>query len=228
MSQSLQVHSSIVFFGRTPKLVMSRFALIRALPFVPAFAPISISTTTHVLPPPTLTTQRKKRSHKDTIQTNPLPTSQHEFKQITLEHSDQKTKKQVEAERGYKKKKLKLSSEFLKRNMKGDLVNMYNFYPESKDDSKLLKPDSAEKLHLHIPFQMVVTGKTGSGKTNYMENLSYALGCFDKIWLVVKDEDEYLYKKWIDELRKEEKDTGQSILTVLNRPEEFEDITTLN
>lgn len=196
---------------------MSKYSFTHALPFVPAYAPLSTSAPPP--PPPPSSAKGKKRA---------LPILSSEYKQPIIELTDQKTKKQLEAEKTYQKKKLKLSSAFIERNMKGDLVNMYQFFPESKDDKPLFAPPSAQKLHIHLPFQMVISGKTGSGKTTFLQNLSYALGCFDKIWLVVKDEDEYLYKKWIQEIRKEEDATGASILEVLRRPEQFEDITALN
>jgi hypothetical protein len=127
-------------------------------------------------------------------------------------------------------KKQKEAERYLKVVAQGNLVNMYKVYekPQDSKERKEFSCPNAEHLHIKMPFQMIVCGKTGAGKTNLVENIIHALGCFDHFWLFTKDRDETLYKHWIDEVKKEEEKLGETILEVSNDIKTFPSIIKVN
>jgi hypothetical protein len=127
-------------------------------------------------------------------------------------------------------KRQKEAEKYLKVVAGGNLVNMYKVFedPETEKERKESTCPNAEYLKLKMPFQIIVCGKTGAGKTNLVENLVHALGCFDRFWLYTKDCDELLYKKWVDKLKKEEEKLGETIIEVSNDIKTFPSIIKVN
>jgi len=74
-----------------------------------------------------------------------------------------------------------------------------NFYQiiEKKDKSLLKKsfnPYYGKTHHIKIPFRMLITGTSGSMKSNTLCNLIYTMSCFHSITIVCKNADEPLYQ----------------------------------
>lgn len=101
-----------------------------------------------------------------------------------------------------------------------DVVNFYEILPP-KFKSEERTYDSFNEIQIKIPFRMVLTGGTGSGKTNALMRLFNIMNCFDRVLLYAGDLSEDLYAYFTDSLEQAEKATGYRILTKSN------DISTL-
>lgn len=109
----------------------------------------------------------------------------------------------------------------------GELKNYYSTVQKKFKDEEIHYPNES-KLKIKLPFQMVIVGGTGSGKTNAALNIFGEINAFDKVMLFAKNLEETLYADWIDKLRKVEKDTGASILTVSTKIEDLPSVDTIN
>lgn len=131
---------------------------------------------------------------------------------------------------GNAKKKIKEkheaeSKQYLKRTMAGTLVNMYQVW-ENKDEKE--QPASIKAMHLKVPMQVVICGKTGAGKTNLLMNIYKSGNCWDRVYIFAKDKEEHLYKSFVEELKKEGQILGKEIVKVFTSLKDFPSITNLN
>ncbi len=108
-----------------------------------------------------------------------------------------------------------------------EVENLYATIPKKfKEEERHY--DNEEKLKIKIPFQMCITGTTGSGKTNALIQLIKKMNCFEHIMLWAKDTEEPIYASFIDMMRQAEKKSGESILTVSNILTDLPSVDTLN
>ena len=70
------------------------------------------------------------------------------------------------------------------------MVNVYEHLPEKYKGPEYRNPNPIVARH---PCQIIVTGKTGSFKTNTIFNLICKAGCFDRLFICTKNPDEPLY-----------------------------------
>ncbi|MFA5522622.1 MAG: ATPase/DNA packaging protein [Castellaniella sp.] len=82
------------------------------------------------------------------------------------------------------------------------IVNYYKQLPK-KYVPKHRQKHPLAPLH---PFQMIIAGPTGAGKTNIVMHLINRLVDFDKLYIYAKNLDEPLYKELTDRFRKLEKE----------------------
>lgn len=108
-----------------------------------------------------------------------------------------------------------------------EVENLYEAVPK-KFKAEERHYDAEEKLKIKIPFQMCVTGSTGSGKTNALLQLVKKMNCFDHVMLWAKDTEESLYATFIHQLREAEKKSGESILTVSNNISDLPSVDSVN
>lgn len=95
------------------------------------------------------------------------------------------------------------------------IKNYYDAVPKKFRDEERTY-DNFRQVQIKIPFRMLLTGATGSGKTNVVINIFDEIREFDKVLIYAKLLDEPLYATWIDRLRDAEKATNASILTASN------------
>jgi len=79
-----------------------------------------------------------------------------------------------------------------------------------------------DRVKISIPFRMVISGTTGSGKTTFLKNLIEFMPCFTKFYFFCKVLDEPLYRDWLETLQK----AGQMLDNVC--VEAFEDLEKLS
>ena len=82
-------------------------------------------------------------------------------------------------------------------NNDGKMVNFYETMPEQFRDAPLANPN--KYLHVFdVPFRLVCSANSGSGKSNWITNLialfSKGKGTFASILIICKDSSEPLYK----------------------------------
>lgn len=94
-----------------------------------------------------------------------------------------------------------------------EVPNYYKTLPKKFKKEERTYP-SLPQVNIKLPFQMCVTGKTGSGKTNAVMAVVKKINAFDKVMIFAKLLDEPLYAEYIESLREIEKKTGAQILTV--------------
>lgn len=110
----------------------------------------------------------------------------------------------------------------------GKLVNMYEIIDKKYlPDPKAKQYANYDKIHIDLPFQCLLIGATGSGKTSCFENLIYGIG-FHKIIIVARNTEEPLYKHLIDKFRKLEQQLEERFIWVFNRFSEMPDVTEIN
>lgn len=97
-----------------------------------------------------------------------------------------------------------------------EVPNYYSRLPKKYKTEERTYP-SESKIQIKIPFRMLVTGITGSGKTNAVMSVIKKINAFDKIMIYSKLLDEPLYKEFIDTVQEVEKKTGATILTTSNQ-----------
>src|ERR1700678_635165 len=93
--------------------------------------------------------------------------------------------------------------------------NTYDRMPKKYLEKPLHYPNE-DKLKIKLTFRMVITGETGSGKTNVCAQIFRKMGCFTKVLLFAKDLDEPIYKYLVDTIREVEKETGLEVLKSSN------------
>lgn len=96
-----------------------------------------------------------------------------------------------------------------------EVPNYYANLPKKYKTEERTYP-SEHKIQIKIPFRMVVTGITGSGKTNAVMSVIKKINAFDKIMIYSKLLHEPLYADFIDTVQEVEKKTGSTILTTSN------------
>lgn len=107
------------------------------------------------------------------------------------------------------------------------LVNYYEKVPKKfKEDERHY--ENEKSLQIKLPFRMVITGASGSGKTNALSNIITKINAFDKIMIWAKDTEEPLYASFIDDVRTYEKTHGASILTVSNTISDLPSVDSMN
>jgi hypothetical protein len=210
------------------KIKSSYFNFHSPLKFVPACQLDTIQETasSHVVPK-----SNPKRKYMSTT-FGPTMIDFHEKKtkydkEGNEENEVEKTLEQKVKEQQIKKQKLQEQKEFLNKTMRGELVNMYEKYPDKPED-KVKQPPAAEILKMNLPVRGIIAGKSGSGKTNFLLNLIKSFNCFDEIWLFAKDTNEQLYQHFIEEIKKQEQQLGKTILHVCNNIDQIPKISELN
>lgn len=63
---------------------------------------------------------------------------------------------------------------------------MINFYKNLKPENEKYSNPNGKKYNIFHPFRILITGASGSGKTNVLLNLINLLNCFEKYYLFVK------------------------------------------
>lgn len=107
------------------------------------------------------------------------------------------------------------------------LVNHYDKVPKKfKEDERHYETEKT--VQIKLPFRMVITGASGSGKTNALINIIQKINAFDKIMIWAKDTEEPLYASFIDDIRTYEKKHGASILTVSNTIADLPSVDSMN
>lgn len=96
-----------------------------------------------------------------------------------------------------------------------EIPNYYKTLPKKFQHKERTYP-SHNKVQIDIPFRMVVTGTTGSGKTNAVLAIIKRINAFSKIMIFSKLLEEPLYADFIESIQDVEKKTGQTILTTSN------------
>jgi hypothetical protein len=98
--------------------------------------------------------------------------------------------------------------------------NFYEIIPkEFKDEERTY--EAYNDIQIKLPFQLILTGSTGSGKTNALLRLFARMKCFDQVMLYAKDLEESLYKYLASALQNSEKTTGIHVFS------KSDDISTL-
>ena len=77
---------------------------------------------------------------------------------------------------------------------------------------------------IKAPFQMLIMGTTGSGKTNALLDVIERMNCFERVHLYIKNKDEALYADLVDKLKKAEKTLGQEIIQVDNKMDDLPEV----
>jgi len=110
-----------------------------------------------------------------------------------------------------------------------DYLAIENYYDHIKTKDDGLRHYSGEdKLHIKLPFRMLLCGPSGSGKTNILLNLMKKIGIFDKVILLAKHLDEPLYKHLIETYRKIEKKLKTDILLAIDTANDMPAVTDCN
>jgi hypothetical protein len=95
-------------------------------------------------------------------------------------------------------------------------IEIENFYEKCETDKVDRSYPNESKVNITLPFQAILVGKTGAGKTNLLMNLIKAINAFDKYVLIAKNIEEPLYKHFIKVCRDTEEKTHTRILLVSN------------
>lgn len=107
------------------------------------------------------------------------------------------------------------------------IENFYDLVPKKFQDEPRTYPNFDE-VQIKIPFRAVLTGCTGSGKTNALLRLFAAINAFDKVYLYAKDLTETLYQYWADAFEQAEKTSGAQIFTKSNDLNTLPEVSTHN
>lgn len=89
--------------------------------------------------------------------------------------------------------------------------NYYTLVPKKFQAEERTYPNF-ERIHIKIPFRIVLTGASGSGKTNALFRLFDEMNCFERVLLFARCLHEPLYAFLIDVLQKVEEKSGHQIL----------------
>jgi hypothetical protein len=105
--------------------------------------------------------------------------------------------------------------------------NYYTRLPKQFLDNNQISYPNYNQIKITLPFQMLIVGKTGSGKSNALIHLINSIGAFSKFILLIKNTEEPLYKYMIQTLRdiEEEYDDEDKILFVTTDPNELPDLS---
>lgn len=89
--------------------------------------------------------------------------------------------------------------------------NYYRLVPKKFQAEERTYPNY-DKLHIKLPFRMVLTGASGSGKTNALIKVFDEMNCFERVMLFARCLHEPLYAFLIDVLQKVEQKSGHQML----------------
>lgn len=95
------------------------------------------------------------------------------------------------------------------------VTNFYELIPK-KFQSEPRTYSNFDQIQIKIPFRAVITGATGSGKTNALLRLFTGINAFDKVYLYAKDLTEPIYMYWADAFEQAERTSGAQIFTKSN------------
>lgn len=96
------------------------------------------------------------------------------------------------------------------------LTNYYEVLPKKYRDKYGAKYPNYDKIRVEIPSNILICGRTGSGKTNLLINLIALISVFDRIYLFSKALDEPLYRMLIGEMTKFSEKTGEQCIFYSN------------
>lgn len=105
--------------------------------------------------------------------------------------------------------------------------NTYDRMPKKYLDKPLHYPNE-DLLKIKLTFRMIITGETGSGKTNVCAQIVRKIGVFTKILLFAKDLEEPIYKYLVDTIHEIEKQTGLEVLKSSNDIDDLPEVHKLN
>lgn len=105
--------------------------------------------------------------------------------------------------------------------------NTYERMPKKYLDKPLHYPNE-DLLKIKLTFRMIITGETGSGKTNVCAQIVRKIGVFTKILLFAKDLEEPIYKYLVDTVHEIEKETGLEVLKCSNDIDDLPEVSKLN
>lgn len=104
-----------------------------------------------------------------------------------------------------------------------DFGNPYKKIKVDKIDKPRNYPEEDE-IKIKVPFRMVCTGTTGSGKTSFIRNLVDHISFYTRYVFLIKTTDEPLYKAWIEQLREAEKTLNKHIVDVYDNLDHLSEI----
>lgn len=107
------------------------------------------------------------------------------------------------------------------------VTNYYDILPK-KFKAEHRTYDAFTEMQIGIPFQAIITGGTGSGKTNALIRMLDEMNCFERYLLFAKLLHEPLYAHFIDALEKVEKRTGLQLLIKSKNIAELPEVHSLN
>lgn len=117
-----------------------------------------------------------------------------------------------------KRKRESFSSRVASVLKNGKLVNFYGLIKENKEDEKAKLYSTHKDIRIDFPFQQVIAGATGAGKTNFVMNLIAGIGEIKHIFLVTKKPSEPLYKLLTDKYKKIEEKVGEKLIHIITDP----------
>ena len=103
------------------------------------------------------------------------------------------------------------------------MSHIQNFYKTLPKEYKteIQTYSNYNKVHIQLPFRMIILGCSGSGKTNTCLNVIQAMNCFTKYYLFAKNTEEPLYKFLIDLLQKAGSKLKINLITYSNDLDEL-------
>jgi hypothetical protein len=104
------------------------------------------------------------------------------------------------------------------------VTNFYKRIPQHMLGRGKVKYPNYDKIRIEIPFQGIIIGKTGSGKTNLLLYIIQEIPIWENIILLCKKPDEPLYKYLITETKKTERKIKRQIIYVCTDIEELPDL----
>jgi len=107
----------------------------------------------------------------------------------------------------------------------GRLVDYYKLIPNcNKNDQKENQYENIAQINVKLPFQWLIDGATGSGKTNLIMNMIDGVGEFKYIYLFAKLLDEPLYNYLIKKYEKRGEKAGEQRIFFSNDLKDLPDI----
>ena len=104
-----------------------------------------------------------------------------------------------------------------------NIPNFYKLIPHSQSGGRI-KYKNFDKIKIDLPFQAIIIGKTGSGKSNLLLYLIQEISAWNKIILLCKKPDEPLYQLLISRINKIEKKIKQQIIYVCTSIDELPEL----
>lgn len=146
------------------------------------------------------------------------PTSHNNFAVPTVSSNIKKRKFEAS------KKQVTFAKKVAKELKGGRLVDYYKLIPRDKSKDQKQQYATFDDLKVTLPFQWVISGGTGAGKTNLLINLIDAIGEFKYIYLFAKLLDEPLYEYLIKKYEKRGEKAGEQRIFYSNDIKDLPDI----